>query len=217
MNIRMKMKKIAIAAFTGCFAISANAVAPGFYMGIMTGPATNSGGTQYVQAFSGGLTQANPKSTQWGTRVFMGNKLNKYASIEGGLDYFTGVQYDTKDVATCSGTQVRIRGFDLVGKGDYGISSFDVYGKGGLALIYQTVSGDINSDLTQPCGKSMYTTKFRPTISVGASYDLNQNWVVDFSLNRILTGGPIGNADMYTIGISYHFVDKYCGQFLCDD
>jgi len=32
-----------------------------------------------------------------------------------------------------------------------------------------------------------------------------------------MAGGQVGNLTMYALGISYHFVDKYCGQFLCDD
>jgi hypothetical protein len=213
------VKKLTIAAMACSLAISAYAVAPGFYLGLMTGPATNSGGTQYAQMFSpsNGLTPAYPKSTQWGTRLYMGNKLNQFVSIEGGLDYFTGVQYDTKNVATCSGTQVRIRGFDVVGKVDYTLASINLFAKAGPSILYQTLSGDLNADLAAPCGKSVYTTKIRPTIAIGASYEMNQNWLADFTLTRFMTGGPVANADMYTIGFTYHFVNIYCGQFLCDN
>jgi len=211
------MKQFALTTIASCFFISAYAVAPGFYMGIMTGPATNTGGTLYVQTMNNHLTAATPKSTQWGTELFLGNKLNKYASIEGSLVSFGGVQYDTKNVPTCSSTQVRIKALSVVGKGDISVGSFDVYGKGGASVLYQTFSGDINANLSQPCGKSVYTTKIRPTFSIGASYDLTQSWVVDFSYNTWLTNGPSNNAILYGLGISYHFVSQYCGQFLCDD
>lgn len=208
------LKNLTAAAL--CFGMNAYAVAPGFYFGLSTGPATNSGGTQYAQVMNDGLTPVTPKSTQWGTRLLIGNKLNQIASIEFGLDYFTGVQYDTKDVQTCSGTQVRIRGFDLVGKAEASFYTFDVYGKAGPSLIYQTLSGDLNPDFSMPCGKSVYTTKVRPTIAIGASYDMTQNWLFNVDYTRIMTNGPVGNADMFTIGFTYHFVNIYCGQFLCE-
>ncbi len=215
MNNRI-MKQIAVTMVTSSLFISAYAVSPGFYLGISTGPATNTGGTQYVQTMNGGLTAATPKSSQWGTQIVIGNKLNNYASIQGGLVYFTGVQYDTKEVATCSSTQVRIRGFDVVAKGEMSLGPVEGYVKAGPSILYQTLSGDMNADLSQPCGKSSYTTKFRPTFGLGASYDMTQNWVVDFSYTTWLTGGPAGNATIYGLGISYHFVNVYCGQFLCD-
>ncbi len=62
-----------------------------------------------------------------------------------------------------------------------------------------------------------YKFKFAPVYSVGASYDIDQSWVIDASLNGISVGNSIGNLVFYAIGISYHFTDKYCGQFLCDD
>ena len=53
----------------------------------------------------------------------MGYKVNQYAGVEGGLTYFSGINYDTKGVQTCSGTNVRVRDFDILGKGDIPIGS----------------------------------------------------------------------------------------------
>lgn len=205
-------------------AVNTYAVAPGLYLGLALGPATNSGGTvqAQVQAPPGipstTTTPASPKSNQFGSRLFLGYQLNNYAAFEGGLNYFTGIKYDTKGVPTCSSPQARVRSFDATVKGimPFG-SSFDAYGKAGAALIYYTTSGSLNPDFTNECGKSTYVTQVRPTVSVGASYAFTQSWVVDASWNRTMVGGVINNVDFFALGLSYHFVNRYCGQFLCDD
>jgi opacity protein-like surface antigen len=211
------LKQIAGAILGACMSLNdCYAVAPGFYMGVMTGPATNTAGTQYIQVGENSVTRANPKSTQWGSRLFMGYKINQYAGTEGGLSLYSKVDYATNNVDPCSTAKARVRTFDVVGKGSFPIASaFDIFGKAGVALTYLTTTGSLNPDLSKSCGKSQYVEKFRPTVSVGASYDLSQNWVVDFSLNRIMVGGAVSNVDLYALGISYHFVDVYCGQFLC--
>ena len=210
---------------------NAFAVAPGFYMGLMTGPATNSGSEQQVlgdpPTFPDGtinLVTATPKSKQWGSRIYMGYQIGYYAGIEAGLTYFSGINYDTKNLPTCTGPSVRVRDFDIVGKGIIPFSPyFDVYGKAGVAITYVSESGAFNPPTTNNpgngsgCGRSKYTTKYNPTLSVGASMALSQNWVIDASINRVMVGGLPGNVDYFAVGFSYHFVDVYCGQFLCDD
>lgn len=217
----MRQRIVKLISFGALSVISCNvfAVAPGFYMGMMLGPATNNGGTQQAQVNATTTTPATPKSTQFGTRIFMGNKIGNYFAFEGGLTYFSNVNYDTKGVQTCSGTTARVRDFDFVGKGIFPVAhAFDIFGKAGAALVYQTTSGGLNpisSGTTGQCGQTQYQNNIRPTVSVGASYDINQNWVADLSWNRIMVGGVLSSVDLYALGISYHFVDIYCGQFLC--
>lgn len=211
---------VMIAAVTGV--TQALAVAPGFYMGLSTGPATNGGGTEQIQAESNGsgvttTTPATPSSSQWGTRVYIGNKFGKYASVEGGLDYVPGIQYNAKnDVQTCTGASVRVRAFDVMGKGEFAIRGFSVFGKAGAAIVYQGASGAFNPGENGECGKSTNTNQVKPIVSAGVSYDLSQNWVADLSWTRLMTGGIPGNVDLFGLGVSYHFVDVYCGQFLCN-
>ncbi|MFZ2314300.1 MAG: outer membrane beta-barrel protein [Gammaproteobacteria bacterium] len=211
--------KILLTATTAAVAFNTYAVGPGFYMGVMTGPATNNGGTVYVQPAPGSTTlvQANPRSNQWGSSIYLGNKINQYASIEGGINYFSTIQYSTKNnVQTCSGLSVRNRDLHIVGKGEFPLSDFSIFGKAGVAVVYQTVSGGFNTGINGQCGKNQYTNKFSPTFSIGAGYDLSQSWVADVSWTRILVGGQSSSVDFLGFGISYHFTDRYCGQFLCD-
>lgn len=199
---------------------SASAMAPGFYGGIMTGPASNTGGSQQAQV-SGSITTTatvKPKSKQWGTRLYMGYKMNAYASWELGGTYYSTIHYNTQGVAICGNLSSQVRGIDLVGRGGLPLKYFEVFGKGGVSYAFTktpgafyTATGGAN------CGNNNNTFKFRPTLAVGVSYDLSQSWQVDVSWTRLINGNPIGNVDLYALGFSYHIVDRYCGQFLCDD
>lgn len=190
-----------------------------FYMGAMTGPATNGGKNKTAQVKGSTLrVPAKPRSNQWGTRVFMGYKVNPYGAVEGGFTYYSDVDFNTGNFQTCTSANDRVRAFDLVGKGSLPVSAFELFFKAGAAAIYETTSGSLNSATkTGGCGNSKNVVKYHPTLSVGAGYDLSQSWVADVSWNRLIVGGAVNYMDFFALGISYHFVNKYCGQFLCDD
>jgi opacity protein-like surface antigen len=199
-------------------ACSTYAVAPGFYMGIMAGPATNNAGTVQAKTLSGTppTTTVSPKSNQFGSHMYLGYKGNQYAAAEFGFTYFSTIVYDNKGVETCSGTEARARDLDAVLKLSYPYAGFEPYIKAGAAIVYSMTSGGLNSSATS-CGKTQYSNQVKPTYSLGVGYDLSQNWVADISFNRLIVPGSISSMTYLGLGISYHFVDKYCGQFLCDD
>lgn len=209
-------------AFITASALSANAfaVGPGLYLGVMAGPSTNNASDQQLQV-EGAPTSppttvlATPKSQQFGSRIMMGYMVNEYAGVEGGLTYFSTIRYDSGDVNTCSGANSSVRDFELLAKGVMPFRQVNAFGKAGVALAYQNNAGAFNPTSTSTCGESTYTTKFVPAFSLGVGYDLSQNWVADISANNIMYGGKVGTMTMYALGISYHFVDIYCGQFLC--
>lgn len=208
--------QLALVAALSCAIANAYAVAPGLYVGLAAGPATNGAGEQQAQLdASPGTTLAKPKASQFGTRLMIGYKINQYVGSEFGLNYFSTIRYDTAGVDTCSSTNARVQNFDIMIKGNIPLRQFEVFGKAGVAAAYQTVSGDLTPDLTASCGESKNTVKIVPTIALGAGYDLSQNWVADFSWTRVMVGGTISTIDFYGLGIAYHFVDVYCGQFLC--
>lgn len=220
------MKKLAVATIIGSMSFGAYAVGNGFYMGLMMGPSTNNGNDTQAQvlnptATSLQVTNATPKSTQFGSRFFMGNKFSPYFGFEGGVTLFSGIKYDTKGVQLCSGDTARVRALDFLGKATGQFGYFDFFAKGGVSYSYLTTSGSFNPAFDPSkglvCGQSTYTSKFSPVVGIGASYDINQSWVADASITRYQVGGVISNVTLYALGISYHFVDRYCGQFLCDD
>lgn len=211
---RIMMSATAVTALLT--AMTASAVAPGFYMGLMLGPATNGASDQQAQTVGAGTTLVTPRSKQFATRLYLGNQVGKYAGFELGLDHVTKIKYDTKNVQTCGSPNASVKAIDFLGKGILPVSSsFDVYGKVGVGYMYTTTAGSLNPDPTKACGKSQHEGFVRPIIGVGASYDITQNWVTDFALTRLMVGGTIKTVDEATVGISYHFVDTYCGQFLC--
>jgi hypothetical protein len=247
------MLKSIVFALSCVAAVNAEAIGNGFYIGVMAGPATNSasslpalksplppitnpGATSLFGATGVSklpTTQANPKSTQFATRIFLGNQFNQFAGFELGGTFFSTIQYDTRGVAIYGGADQRVRGLDLVMKGILPLATFSLYGKAGVAATYIT-TGPTFDPVFQPSTYSTkapkynqnnakivvqttYKHKLSPTFSVGASYDINQSWLIEGSYNVVVVGNNIGKASFAALGISYHFTDKYCGQFLCDD
>ncbi len=214
------MKKqlgLMVIAVGSSFIVSAYAVAPGLYMGLAAGPATANGSTQQLQVEgSPTTTPGNPKSSQFGSRIFVGYDINQYAGIESGIDYYSSIHYRTSDVTTCSSASAQVRDIDFEGKAQLPVKMIDAYTKAGVAVTYITTSSDLNPVLSAHCGTSENLIKYRPIVTFGMSYDLSQNWVVDVSWTRLFINDVISSIDFYALGFSYHFVDKYCGQFLCD-
>ena len=246
--MRKGIIKSIIVALSCVFAMSAHAMANGFYMGLMMGPATNSAPSllatkRYAPPNCGptpgcptpdanatvppGTTIANPRSTQFATRIYLANQFNQYAAFEMGGVFFSGIRYDARGVPTFGSTDQRVRGLDAVMKGIFPLRSFNIYGKAGVIATYITSGGTFNPTFrgislpNTPKTKfdvpTTYKKKFSPTFSIGASYDINQSWQVDGSYNTYPIGNNIGSLTFMALGISYHFTDKYCGQFLCDD
>jgi len=230
--------------------VNAHAIGNGFYMGIMMGPATdNSPSLKVVKSPAPAnnlppsnpnstipptYTIANPRSSLFASRVYIGNQFNMYAGIELGGTFYSSIRYDSRGVPTVGSTSQRVRDLDLAFKGILPLSSFSLYGKLGVAALYLTSGSAFNPTYkpahpvpvppsTVPYSNSYfavattYKHKLAPTVSIGASYDINQSWQADASLNSLSVGDNVGTLTFFALGFSYHFTDKYCGQFLCDD
>lgn len=254
------MLKILVIAVSCGMTVNAYAMANGFYLGLMLGPATHSSPSLKATVIpnsndpalvgtdcnsSNGnpaitnpaciqYLTANPRASLFGARIFVGNQFNQFAAFEAGGTFISSIRYNVPGVPTgfrvYGSTDQRVRDIDLVLKGMLPLSWFSVYAKAGVAFTYITSGGTfnpsvktvvpspssptINTKLTVP---STNKFKYSPTFSLGASYDIDQSWQMDLSLNTISVGNNIGNITFFALGISYHFTDKYCGQFLCDD
>ncbi len=213
------VKNLALITIASCMMGEAHAVARGFYLGMNFGPATNGGKTQNINATSppvhGLVVPANPRSQQFGVGLFLGNQINPYVGFEGGTTLFTNIGYKaTRSYRnTNPSATARVRVLHLGVKGILPFKeTFDVFAKGGIGIVYETTSGALNQS-----GKSTYKTSFRPAVSFGGSYYFDQSWVGDVSLNYLQVGSFVKNVTYLAVGFSYHFVDRYCGQFLCDD
>lgn len=202
--------KLAIVIFLSIFAASqAFAVSSGFYLGLMAGAGTNSGTTQTVQGYV--LT---PSKGQAMVRIFTGYVIKPYIGLDTGPAYFSTVNYNTKNTLIHGKVQTSFLTWDASIMPMLPFYSFMLYGKVGVAAIYQNFSKGFYFPEPTKSKNSLYAS---PYLAVGAGYNLNDNWLLDISANRLTTVRKLSSVTYYALGISYHFVDKYCGQFLCDD
>ncbi|OGT45017.1 MAG: hypothetical protein A3E83_05900 [Gammaproteobacteria bacterium RIFCSPHIGHO2_12_FULL_41_20] len=182
------------------------AIAESFYIGGQAGRSNLHNKTQTIT--SGSNTElVSASNTGFGGRIFGGYQYT-YLGFETGFTYYYPSKYSNS--ITVGTPSITTTALDFVGKGTW-VSpiGLGVYGKAGIAIAFLGQSGSINGG-----GNS---TKVRPTAGVGVSYDFAQTWVADVSWSRIFSAGgtTFQNADLIALGLSYHFVDKYCGQFLC--
>jgi OOP family OmpA-OmpF porin len=192
----------------GCIS-SAYAVREGIYVGFMGGTAKLHNTTTTVTNGSGVTAQATPSSSNnFGVRLFFGYNFNQYGAIEAGYTKFGPTKYTVSAPLTNLNPQTNEQAADIVGKGILALPYFGINGfvKAGVAYIDMKYGGSFNQ---------RRVPSFKPVGAVGIGYDLTQNWVVDFSFTRIFSNGSTPNADLLAFGISYHWVQKYCGQFLC--
>jgi opacity protein-like surface antigen len=209
------------------------AAASGFYIGGQAGKSYAQNKKQTVQVGDPddleplGTETLSPDNTGVGERIFVGFNLNEYFALEGGFTHYAPSVYTVPaEPELTIGNPVgkpaiAQNGFDFVGKGILPIwtSGFNVFGKAGVAFIRQSKAGTFtttyNEDQDALVQTSGTTTYVRPTAGIGVGYDLTQNWVIDLTEAHVFGGGGLQSLDLISIGISYHFVDKYCGQFLC--
>lgn len=209
-----KMKLISALIVTSC-TTSVFAATAGPYLGLQVGQSNTHNLPMNVQTGTIPATVlVKPGNTGIAERFFWGYQFNQYAAFEMGGTHYANSTYNTS-ISAFSNKEATIRenAFDMVIKGMFPIGTiFDVFAKGGLAGLTASQSGRLNPD---PFGRGKNTTSLRLTYGFGASVTLAQNWVIDASLSRINGGSGLQNADLYALGVSYHFVDEYCGQFLC--
>lgn len=217
----MKLLTTLIFAAVG-FTTSAYAVEEGFYLGLNLGTSNTHNIQRNVRTNNcavpipiAPLTNANSKGPA--ERLFMGYQFNRYAAMEGGITHFANSTYDPGPSAI-SKPIVKEAALDIVGKGIYPFfeTGIDAYAKAGLGILHATTATSFSaSDIMSTCTARKTTTTVRPMFGAGVSYDISQNWVVDLSYTRITAASDTKEADLLSLGISYHWADKYCGQFLC--
>lgn len=217
MHNKKRLTHLAATALLGSLAANAYAVSPGLYVGLMAGPSTNNGSEVQVRVQNPPPknTTATPQSNQFGVRGFVGYKASDYFAFETGIVYFSTINYSVPKGQDVGSTKAGVAAWDLLGVGTYSFSNtFDIMGKFGLGVIYQGVSRTL---VQPPAGDSKYKVYARPAYGFGVGYNLNQNWMLEFSLTRYMTGGVVKNMDLFGLGLTFHIVDTFCGQFLCDD
>jgi hypothetical protein len=217
-NMLTKSNRIAFASIFFALTTAAHATGEGFYMGLNVGETNTHAKTHTFTTNTVPPTQltVQPSSSGIGERLFFGYNLNNYAAIETGIiTHYAPATYSVPASANISTNDPAIRqnSFDMEGKGMYpfGTTGFAVFIKAGFAYMYASSSG-----VLKPAnGSSGATKSLRPLVALGSSYDISPSWVIDLSYQRVSGGGGIQESTFTSLGISYHIVDHYCGQFLC--
>lgn len=241
----MISKKIAWAMGISSFILAANAFAAGegFYLGGQIGETNTHNQPRSLQTgtinpitgqvINPGNISVNAGNVGYGGRLYFGYNLNSYFAVESGFTHYGASTYKTGTPSPqlISGNPlgkpgIQENGVDFMGKGIFPIQSFNVFGKLGIAIVRTSLAGTLTTTYTAPplvppSGPAAFTTAtgttnyIRPAAAIGASYDITPNWETELTISRAFGGGGFQSADLYSLGISYHFVDKYCGQFLC--
>lgn len=197
----------------------AHATGEGMYMGAQVGGSKLNNPTKNVVINPTGTTVViSPSNTGVGARLYAGYQLNEYFGGEIGYTYYTPSKYNATSFGgntLCSDPTIKESTLDFLAKAMYPVWNFNVFGKAGMAIAYQSSSGSLVNN-TGNCGsQGKAYTAVAPAYSVGASYDLTPSWQVDISFSQVLKTTNIPTATLFAIGFSYHIVDRRCGQFLC--
>lgn len=194
MHIRT-IKLIAIPLLMLGMVATSYAVAPGPYVGMQFGMSQTK------------LKSGSSKSAPGGG-FSIGGVANKYFSAEGFYIHFANAAEDNTGIS-CGSSVIHTDGLGFAGKGTLPLQSFGLFVKGGVAVIRSSGGGSCAP------GGGKTNTSARPVIGIGASYDLTQNWVADLSYTQVTLNGKVQSSSLIALGITYHIVDTFCGQFLC--
>lgn len=215
MNIKTKTL-LGIAVLGAGISTMAYAVDPGPYVGFQGGISNNNNKTVNFPTGSGGTTPTSPSNSGFGMRFSVGGDINKYFGMEGGLAHYASSQYSPNSTVIMGKPAINENAFDFVGKGTLPLGSFSAFLKAGVAVVFTSSAGSIVQASSKNTGVGAgNSTTAHPTATIGGSYDLTQTWVLDLSATRIFSSGNVPNINFMALGISYHFVNEHCGQFLC--
>lgn len=208
--LKKVIRPLALFTLLGSITSQAYAVAPGVYLGFMAGPAKNNAKSQPVVYNGPGTTTATPTSTKnFGGRFFLGYKFIRYAAVETGFSLYSPIRYRIQPNGATP--VVWFGSIDISGKASMTVYNFEVYGK--LGIAFNNITKSSSFDTTSVKKSNIWTVG--PTYGLGANYALTQNWVADVAVTNTNFGDVVGKITMFSLGVSYHFVDKFCGQFLC--
>lgn len=214
----MKFNRWGLLVLITGLATSAYATEEGFYLGAQAGVSATNNKAQDVQTDgTPPVMTISPSNNGFGGRLFFGYSANPYVAMEGGWTYLAPSTYSIPSSvapSVCGNPTIQESAFDVVGKGTLQVQDFGAFFKAGAAFTFQKLSGRL-VDQTAACVANQTNKSIRPVAAIGVSYDLTQNWVTDLTWMRIFGNGTFQSADLVALGITYHFVDKRCGQFLC--
>lgn len=195
---------------------SSFATGVGFYLGMQMGQ-SDVHNTPAVYTYPGGGTiTVTPNSKGLGVRALAGYNFRPWLGAEAGFARYSSAYYNFPD-GECRNPPYYI--FDGTIKASVPIWVVSIYAKGGVAAVRASgfaniFSSDAKSGTRCEGGQANFWAA-APIYGAGISYDMTPNWVFDVSWTRINKTRRSTVLDFKSIGVSYHWVPVYCGQFLC--
>ncbi len=175
----------------------------GFYIGVQLGASETHYGLSAFentdtnnQVLNGTVT-----SSGFGQRGLVGYRFTKNWAAEAGYSHYSTT---TGDALTYSNGTTGV-------SGNLKEDSYDAYVKGILPLanevdLYAKVGvAHVLAKTKTSAGFSKTRSGTKPAFAGGATYNVNNNFAVDASYNRIQSSGKIKSADLFTVGFYYYF------------
>jgi len=178
------------------------AVANGAYFGLQAGMSQTK-----VKSIDGFPS----KSTSGvGGGLVIGNQFAKYFAAEFFVTHFANARSSAESApVSCGSSLIHTNATGIAGRGivPIGSSGLDGYLKLGAGFVRSSGGGE--------CPSTRTTSTARPIVGLGVSYAFTQTMVGDLSATYLPMNSTVKSSTLIALGISYHFVDIYCGQFLC--
>lgn len=215
------IKKITLCTFMILLAETALAqqttTGEGFYLGAQAGYTNQHQSSKEVQTglIAPSTVDVSPSNTGMGGRAYAGYQFSQYGAMEMGYTYYANAVYKPPVSGLCSTPTIKESAIDLLAKGILPFCNLQLIGKAGINLMRTSYSGSLQPIGADECGTTTFKNTVHAVAGVGVGYSLSPNWNVDLTFTRSFKSSGIPDADLAALGISYHFVDKYCGQFLC--
>lgn len=183
------------------FSTNAIAIIPGGYMGATIGY----GATQDKTRGSNKTTNTNGI----GGGLFFGDKFSNYGATEYGYMHWPN---GNSGINPSNGsTVIHNDSLNFLGKGMFSIASLNLFAGAGVAVLRSSGGGSaINQRNTK------IQTSVKPLVTVGGTFDMSQKNAVTLSYTQLFVNNSlISRIGLVALTFEYHFVDEYCGQFLC--
>lgn len=175
----------------------------GFYVGVQLGASETHYG---LSAFENTNTNnevlnGTVTSSGFGQRSLVGYRFTKNWAGEVGYGHYSTT---TGDALTYSNGTTGVSGnlkeesYDAYVKGILPLADeVDLYAKAGAAYV--------SAKTKTSAGFSKTRSGVKPAFAGGATYNVDNNFAVDVSYNRIQSSGRIKSADLFTVGFYYYF------------
>jgi len=134
-------------------------------------------------------------------KVFAGYKFNQNLGLEGTFGRYASASKSISFGGHRASADATLYAGTLVGKVFLPIDQFNLYALGGAAVVHASAKETIDGTT-----KSGSSTKIRPTVGVGASYDFTPKLTGSVEATRIIgsDNSRVPNIDLIGFGLQYN-------------